>query len=502
MKISAQISHNKLPFNSDTDAHLVLSVTAPAKEGEATRVPLCIVPVIDVSGSMTGEKLAYAKESALKLVDHLKVGDYCGVITFGSKVDTVVPVQKLTASKKAEIRAAIQKIRPAGTTNFAGGLIGALEAIENLDLPVEVLQRVVMFTDGHANCGPATKPEEIIRLLGHAGRTTVSAFGYGEDTDQQFLLNFAKEGKGNYAFIKDPDGALSAFGKELGGLLSTYATNLDVILEPVAGHEISQVVSDVAFEMEPIGGEVTVKFPDILGEETRHIVLAVKLKAQKSAGPRAVNVFNVKLGYDVIDASGKKERKTLEAKAKVQFVKEGEEDSAPLSDLDDTIALAQLARAQIEAEKAAQQGQFEAAQNVMKSAGAAIRRRGRSRVAEMADNIGIRLADSNNYQSNQGYLRSMQQGITRGMGGSSYAVDAASDLQTLGLALSNSSQESVTRSFVDTATTAPAPSPVDPALAALFQQPQRVKTELLDLQPVSVEPLPDNADFLARLKNQ
>lgn len=467
MKIDAQLSYSKFRFDQDTDAHLVLSITAPVKDGEAARPPICIVPVIDVSGSMSGEKLDYAKRSAIKLIEHLKVGDYCGLIAFDSHVRTVSPVQKLTAEGKEKIKAEIGKLRTGGSTNFSGGLLTALEALEKLDLPAEVLQRVVMFTDGHANAGIAQKPPEIIRLLTNAGRATVSAFGYGSDTDQQFLLDFAKEGKGNYAFIQDPDGALSAFGKELGGLLSTYATNLDVILDPLAGHEIVQVVSDVEAEQEAIGGNVNVKIPDILGEETRHIVLAVKLKAQNNAGPRAVNVFDVKLGFDVVDALGKKERKTLEVKAKAQFVKHGEQDKAPSPRLDEIIALAQLVRAQIEAEEAAKKGQFEVAQAMMKTAGAAIRRRGCVRVADVADGIGARLGDQHVYAANQGYLRSMQQGVTRGVGGSGYAVDAADDLGVLGLSLSNSAQESFTKSFTAPAESVPSAAPV-PDLSDLW----------------------------------
>lgn len=447
MKIDAQLSFSKYNYAQDSDAHLVLSLTAPVKDGEAARPALCVVPVIDVSGSMAGEKLDYAKRSAIKLIEHLKAGDYCGLIAFDSNVHTVVPVQKLTAESKEKLAAAVGKLRTGGSTNFSGGLLAALDALEKLDLPEGVLQRVVMFTDGQANCGIATKPPEIVKLLTNTGRATVSAFGYGNDVDQQFLLDFSKEGKGNYAFIQDPDGALSAFGKELGGLLSTYATNLELFIDPLAGHDVLQVVSDVEAEQEPIGGNVTVKIPDILGEETRHLVLAVKLKAQKSAGPRAVNVFDVKLSYDVVDTFGKKERKSIEVKAKAQFVKDGEQDKAPDDRLDEIVALAQLVRAQIEAEEAAKKGDFQAAQQVMQKTSAGLRRRSRSNVAEVADGMALRLADAQVYNANQGYLRSMQKGATRGLGGSSYDSDAADQLGLLGVSLNNSVQANTSASF-------------------------------------------------------
>ena len=72
MKIDARLTFDKIRHDQDKTAHLVLTLTAPTKAGEEARQNLCVVPVIDVSGSMAGEKLEYAKRSALKLIDHLK----------------------------------------------------------------------------------------------------------------------------------------------------------------------------------------------------------------------------------------------------------------------------------------------------------------------------------------------------------------------------------------------------------------------------------------------
>jgi Ca-activated chloride channel family protein len=451
MKINAQLSFDKVRFDQSLDAHLVVSITAPTKDGEANRPPICVVPCIDVSGSMHGEKLEYAKRSAIKLVDHLKTGDYCGLITFETEVRTVFKPQPLTAELKDQLKAEIGKLQAGRSTNFSGGLLTALEEIDKLDLSEAVLQRVIMFTDGHANVGIATKAPDIIKLLVNSSRATVSAFGYGTDVDQSFLLDFAREGKGNYAVVTNPDDALSAFGKELGGLLSTYATNLKLIVDPLAGHDITEVVSDVDAEQEKIGnGTVTVNLPDILGEETRHLVFAVKMKEQKQAFPRSVNTFDLKLSFDVVDAQGKKERKTIEGKAKSHFVKAGEE-SPVNTELDKIIALAQVVRAQIVAEEAAKKGDFKTAGLVMRTVAYQTRSRGAggAAAAVVAERMAERVSDQRVYLSSTGYLRSVQQGATRGMGGSQYDAEAAADLVEYGCVLSNASQEAFSTSFAD-----------------------------------------------------
>jgi hypothetical protein len=54
MKIDAHLTFDKIRFDLDKEVHLVLSLTAPAPEEQA-RPTLCVVPVIDVSGSMAGD---------------------------------------------------------------------------------------------------------------------------------------------------------------------------------------------------------------------------------------------------------------------------------------------------------------------------------------------------------------------------------------------------------------------------------------------------------------
>jgi Ca-activated chloride channel family protein len=342
MRIEAALTYKSFRFDQDTDAHLVLTITAPEKIGEAQRPPICIVPVIDNSGSMNGDKMEYAKLSCRKLIEHLRPGDYCGLITFESNVVVHVPPQKVTPESRAKILAAIQKIQPMGSTNFSGGMLEALRLVEALDLPSEVLCRVIMFTDGQANVGIATKPPEILKLLSNAGRTSVSAFGYGSDADQEFLSTLSEQGKGNYAYISEPDGALSAFGKELGGLLSTVSTNLVIGVTANSAHQVTAVITDVPHEIEPVGGETTIRVSDIYAEEVRHLVLAVKVKEQKTTLPRPVNAFDVRMDYDLIDDQGKCTRSSLEAKAKAQFVKAGEEQKTPDEHLKRVVDLAEL----------------------------------------------------------------------------------------------------------------------------------------------------------------
>ena len=144
----------------------------------------------------------------------------------------------------------------------------------------------------------------------------------------------------------DADGTVGTVRNELVRLATTYATDVVLDLIALAGHQIVSVVSDVEAEEEE-DGEVAIKIPQILVGERGDLVFAVKLKTQKRAFPRPVNVFACKLSYDVVSPGGRTGRMTIEARAKAQFVNPGEESPMPNAAHDEIVALAKILRAKM-----------------------------------------------------------------------------------------------------------------------------------------------------------
>ncbi len=470
MKIDARLTFDKVRYDQDTTAHLVLSLTAPALEANLKRPKLCIIPVIDVSPSMTegnGDKFRYAKRSIEKLIDHLSPGDYCGLVEFSGTARTVQKPIPVTHANKEALKRAVNDLRIGSATNIADALLTGIKLADDMDLPGEVISRVILFTDGQPNRGPAISTADILTLLGKNVETTlasVSAFGYGHDANQDLLAQVAKLAKGNYAFVANPDDALTAFGKELGGLLSSYATNLQIEVTPLNGHEIVEVVSDVVHEEEAIGGDMSIEVPELLMEERRDLVVAVKLKTQKAGGPRSVNVFEVKGGYDVIDPTGHKERKTFEARAKIQFVKDGEQDAKPIVELDEIVSLAQIVHAQLQAEEAAKKGQYAAAASIMRNAADVAGGKGYIHLQSLASKVGSKMGDAHTYAASASYRASTSRGGSRGMGVASYDAEAAQDLGMVGVQLNNSVQASTSSLFSGGASHVGDGTPVAPSV--------------------------------------
>jgi len=315
MDTRAKLAKEQYAFNRDNETHLMVELSAPRVEINENRPPICLVPVLDVSGSMAGQKIDYVRKACRKLMDHLAPGDYAGVVAFDSNVYEIAPIREVTQEQKEIIKTSIAKLNAGSCTNMSGGLAKALEWINAMDLPKNTIMRVILFTDGHANVGVAGR-----NLLAFSTelkqRATISTFGFGTDCDQELLADISSSCDGNYAFISSADAAMSAFGRELGGLMLTYGQDIKVIVSPDKNNQVLEILNDE--DVTDDAGSVVVNIRDILGEEKKWIVAKVKLSEVSKVLPREVTAFKVVVEFT--DKEGKRQQLD-EFPIKVKFCK-------------------------------------------------------------------------------------------------------------------------------------------------------------------------------------
>jgi Ca-activated chloride channel homolog len=448
MLLNPRFTFEKVRFDQATDLHLVVSVTAPKSDWQTHRPPLCIIPAVDRSGSMIGMKMDYTKRSLTKLIDHLTAEDTFGLVSFATDSSIDFPAEKMTPDAKIRAKKVVAGYRVNGNTFLSGGFLKGLEVVSGLDLGDSTITRIILFTDGQPNMGVTTVEGISSIITQQRGRVSVSAFGYGPDANQELLNALSLAGAGNYAFIQDPDSALGAFGKELGGLLSTYAQDLIIELTPRDGNQLVEVLSDFDVE-EIITGEAQVKIPHILSEETIDVVIKAKLASQKHPGPRQVNAVHAKLSYQILGSDGKMKLESVEGNAKVQFVKSGEEQKAPTKEVDELVARAQLLQVQNQAEAAAKRGDFNAAVMGFDSLGHDFEARGLIGVASASNNLRSKYASHQRYAQSAGSRMGLNRGLNRARAVSALADSDQEVLYGANIDFSNAAQEQVMRSFME-----------------------------------------------------
>jgi Ca-activated chloride channel family protein len=464
MKTTARLPFEKVRFDLPFRTHLALTLEAPHVEWERTRPPVCVIPVVDVSGSMAGDKLEKAKRSVQKLVDHLAPGDFCGVVTFTSDVQIIAPPGQMTPERKASLRAAVEKLEATANTNLAGGMLEGLRLANGSELPPGMLVRVILFTDGCANAGIATKSEALLPLLeAHLGKATLSAFGYGSDADQELLRDLSTRGKGSYAFVAGPDDVLTAFARELGGLLSTYAQDIVVRVRPVGGARVTAVLSDV--DADPVGPAVEIRIPDILAEESRNVVLAVELPAVPSPGTAPEPVFEVDVAWKSVAAGARIVESTRMVVATVERVAPGYEQVRPDRAVDVIVAQAELVRAQVEAEELARHGRHREAHQRVFVLYQSVLARGHDAEARAARQVSETMRDQAAFSGSTAFRSSMRNGVGRS---SSVMMDPAAEraLGDMGLSKKTRAQDEMDERFKGKARKAPAREPAKDATPA------------------------------------
>jgi len=187
---------------------LVADETAVAQE----RRPTALALVLDVSGSMTGEKIEEARRAAQELVRHMRDEDHLSIVAYNNTAWVQVPYGTV-GPRRGQINRRIRELSASGGTNIPSALTAATNTLA--EAPLGLVRRVVLVSDGidgssvplHIAC--ATVREQARR------GSTLSALGVGSDYDERFLTSVADAGSGNYEFLANA-GALGSFlGREL-----------------------------------------------------------------------------------------------------------------------------------------------------------------------------------------------------------------------------------------------------------------------------------------------
>jgi len=218
------------------DGFFLLLVNPPDLSATAAAIPKDLVLVLDRSGSMTGEKIAQAKEALRFILSNLNPNDRFAVIAFNDSREALAtnlePVTPEAVSRATSWGAGIEAT---GSTDIDAALRLALSLFETNDRP----RFLIFLTDGEPTVGEMN-PSAIARNAQASNGTSARmfVFGVGYDVNTVLLDQLAEENRGTTNYVlpgENLEASLSAFYRKIA---SPVLANTTLALEGVATYDL------------------------------------------------------------------------------------------------------------------------------------------------------------------------------------------------------------------------------------------------------------------------
>merc|ERR1719160_402643 len=277
LSVSTRVEYSALPRGSVQDIFGLVSVEASKRstEEELPRQPMDIVCVLDVSGSMNGEKIRLVQDAMRFVIEQADPADRVSIVTFSHLASRPLRLRKMNAEGKNDANVSVLQLVAGGGTSIAAGLDAALNVMEQRRHRNKV-SAILLLTDGQDY---STRPQ-IPSLVTRAQQVGASlyAFGFGADHDAGLLSELAEQATTPFTFVEDEEHIREAFAGAVGGLSSVVAQKVE--LSVTCHVPLTEVHTPFPVLRQPDGG-FTVTIPDMFAGERRDVV--VELAASPEA---------------------------------------------------------------------------------------------------------------------------------------------------------------------------------------------------------------------------
>ncbi len=288
IQVQMELDQVAAPPDRNLERYLLVTIRTPkevppeeAAPTRSGRPPINFSAVLDVSGSMQGEKIQRAKAAVLQAVQYLRPGDVFSLVTFSNEIREPFDPSPVGAGTYQAVEEALATIHAGGMTALSQGLGTGLEKAK---IHPQETNLVLLLSDGQANVG-----ETDLELIGHQahqarqGGTIVSCLGVGMDYNEALLAEIANQGGGRFYHVQHVHQIPAYLAGELGEAAMLSARDARLHLETPPGATL--IPLSAVYSVQQADGEALVSVGDIPCDVELEVPLRLALLGQP-AGTR------------------------------------------------------------------------------------------------------------------------------------------------------------------------------------------------------------------------
>lgn len=185
-------------INENQVFYALASVSHTMPEG-VKRFPLNLCLVIDTSTSMKGHPLDVVKQTLVNLHRYLSPDDYVSVVVFNDRADTLLRPTKI--SDFGNLSRYVMRMHAEGGTEIYQGLKRGYVQLVRSPIFRKSTSQLLLMTDGQTY-GDDEMCMRLVRSANQEG-VTFSAFGLGDDWNDEFLDRLVGFSGGEVAYLSD-----------------------------------------------------------------------------------------------------------------------------------------------------------------------------------------------------------------------------------------------------------------------------------------------------------
>ena len=223
-------------FNNNTP--IILNIISNDVKEKKSNVEL--ICVIDISGSMRGEKIKLVKQSLKILIEMMGEKDKLGLVLFNQQAYKLLELTYVTDKNKKNIISLIDSINVGGGTYILSGLEMAVNMFKenkreekNFFDKFITSSAMILLSDGNDNIMNHIEIGNGLKNLTKDMKLffTLHAFGYGEDHDPNIMNTLANIRDGAFYFVQDYKKVIEYFVNVLGACMSMISENAKIVIK-------------------------------------------------------------------------------------------------------------------------------------------------------------------------------------------------------------------------------------------------------------------------------